>query len=693
MYAKLREKGFRKLVNIVTAAGSRFPFPPVEVFPTDFRVHPTTSMSCGNFLGALRGYRRECSKIGQIAGPAMLINVLETFVLVVDVLFLGHLGRGNLAAFAIGTSFFNFSWLFIEGVLTAQDTLSAHAVGMNNTSDLRCWFFVAIVVSMLLCTLGTILSCFSYMIFVNVFQIAQHLAVKATIHVVLLIPNLWLLTGFRILQKYLMAQNILVPVVVCMLIGTCVNAFADFILISVVQLGFIGCGIATTLSRATMLVALFYYVMRQPDYVDLRAEVMDLASSTRKLLRPMLRLGFEVVMTRDTSRSKSKKRSKRRGSRNSSAVVPGTMEDEEGGEEGGVMNMQATRSGRRSSGSSGGYSRNSSTVVPGTMEDEEGGEEGGFVGMQTTRSGRRSSGGYSRNSSTVVPGTMEDEDGGEEEDDSIRNVDNVQLGLLGEHRHSSSSSSSVNQHVNHDNDPSYPHNASSRSAESVNTAGADEDGSSSHHNRSNHGVRDVLDDGMGDSLLGKHNTARVFVLKVLRFLLLGLPGGCLIALDTWVFDITLLMTASMGAIILSAQEILIVITLLVYMSIPFALSTASTYRIGYLLGGQRSEAAAISANITMVAGVLIMGLCGYVVYLLGGVLGWIVSPNDDAVQYRVTLLAPIVAGFQLAYGMQGCAQGALRAMGKQAELAGLTVACVWVVGLPTGGFDRHLNTG
>ena len=613
----------------------------------------------------------------------MLINVLETFVLVVDVLFLGHLGRGNLAAFAIGTSFFNFSWLFIEGVLTAQDTLSAHAVGMNNTSDLRCWLFVAIVVSILLCTLGTILSCFSYMIFIDVFQIAQHLAVKGTIHVVLLIPNLWLLTGFRILQKYLMAQNKLVPVVVCMLIGTGVNAFADFILISVVQLGFIGCGIATTLSRATMLTALIYYVMRQPDYNDLRAEVVDLASSTRKLLRPMLRMGFEVIMAKEKSRSKSKKRSSRRGSRNSSSVVPGTLEDEEGGEEGEVVSMQTIQSGRRSSGRG---SRNSSTVVPGTVEDEEGGEVGEVVSMQTIQSGRRSSGRGSRNSSTVVPGTVEDEEGGEEED-SIRNVDNVQLGLLAEHRHSSSTPSSstpLSSSINHVHDPSHPHRLtqSSRSAESTNTS-VDDRSTSINNRASREDGGDDLDD-VSDSLIGKHNTARVFVLKVLRFLLLGLPGGCLIALDTWVFDATLLMTASMGAIILSAQEILIVVTLLVYMSVPFALSTASTYRIGYLLGGQRSEAAAISANITMVAGVLIMGLCGYFVYLLSGVLGWMVSPNDDAVQYRVTLLAPMVAGFQLAYGVQGCAQGALRAMGKQAELAGLTVACVWIVGLPAG---------
>ena len=82
-------------------------------------------------------------------------------------------------------------------------------------------------------------------------------------------------------------------------------------------------------------------------------------------------------------------------------------------------------------------------------------------------------------------------------------------------------------------------------------------------------------------------------------------------------------------------------------------------------------------------GVAIMGLCGYLVYAMSSSLGWLFSP-DDAVQYRVTLLAPIVAGFQVAYGVQGCAQGALRAVGKQAELAGLALVCLWALGLPLG---------
>ena len=86
---------------------------------------------------------------------------------------------------------------------------------------------------------------------------------------------------------------------------------------------------------------------------------------------------------------------------------------------------------------------------------------------------------------------------------------------------------------------------------------------------------------------------------------------------------------------------------------------------------------------TVTLGVVVMALCGYLVYALGSTVGWLFSP-DDAVQYRVALLAPIVAGFQLAYGLQGCAQGPLRAVGKQAELAALAFVCLWVVGLPLG---------
>ena len=363
----------------------------------------------GGCLAYLRGLRRECSKVMRLAAPAMLINTLESLVLVIDTVVLGRLGRGNLAAFAIGTAYFNVSWLFIEGVLTAQDTLSAHAVGMSNVTDLRCWLLVAAAVSVVLCAMGTVLFCFAYMVFVDVFQVATHIAFKGTIHVLLLIPNLWLLAAFRVLQKYLMAQDNLQPVVVCTLLGTVLKGLFTYVLVDVVRLGFLGSGLATSASRGCMLACLVYHIVRQPEYTDMRTEVVAIARSSREQVGPFLRWGIRTLNARA------------RGRRRTHEEVEEDEEEETEADEG---------SGRRG-------------------RDEE-----------------------------------------------------VQMALVGTLPPSSSP-------------PARPTGPAGTETDSV---------------------------GAGRFARGSA-PARALLLKAAQFLLLGLPGGCLLALDTWVFDATLLLNA------------------------------------------------------------------------------------------------------------------------------------------------------
>jgi Na+-driven multidrug efflux pump len=166
----------------------------------------------------------EFLKICKLAVPSIAINSLEILMFITDNIFVGQHGRGNLAVLSVGTSYFNIIWLFIEGVLTAQDTLSSQASGMNDPKHLRQWLYAASAVSIVLCLLGTILMFFSYMIFLDGFLAATHIAFKAMIHVILLIPSLWSMAAFRVLQKYLLAQQSLAPVVMWMGVAFGVNA-------------------------------------------------------------------------------------------------------------------------------------------------------------------------------------------------------------------------------------------------------------------------------------------------------------------------------------------------------------------------------------------------------------------------------------------------------------------------------------
>ena len=102
---------------------------------------------------------------------------------------------------------------------------------------------------------------------------------------------------------------------------------------------------------------------------------------------------------------------------------------------------------------------------------------------------------------------------------------------------------------------------------------------------------------------------------------------------------------------------------------PFALGTAVSVRIGQLLGERKPRTACLSARITLFAGFLLMGLCGTAVYYLSPLVGKLFTSDAD-IQYRVDQLAPVLACFQVAYSVVGCAQGVLRGLGRQAELAG-----------------------
>lgn len=175
-------------------------------------------------VSCARGNALEFLKICKLAVPSIVVNALEILMFITDNIFLGQHGRGNLAVLSIGTSYFNIIWLFIEGVLTAQDTLSSQAYGMNDAKHLRQWLYAATAVSIVLCLLGTIVMFFSYVVFLDGFLAATHIAFKAMIHVFLLIPSLWFTVGFRVLQKYLLAQQILAPVVFWIGIACGVNA-------------------------------------------------------------------------------------------------------------------------------------------------------------------------------------------------------------------------------------------------------------------------------------------------------------------------------------------------------------------------------------------------------------------------------------------------------------------------------------
>ena len=92
------------------------------------------------------------------ANVAVATSASQTMMLT-DMIFVGHLGRNELAVAGLATSVFNFFWFAILGFCSILDTLGSQAHGAGDAPGVRTWAFVTAVGACALCvptTLGLV---------------------------------------------------------------------------------------------------------------------------------------------------------------------------------------------------------------------------------------------------------------------------------------------------------------------------------------------------------------------------------------------------------------------------------------------------------------------------------------------------------------------------------------------------------
>lgn len=158
-------------------------------------------------------------------------------------------------------------------MLTAQDTLSTHSYGMGDIQQVRYWTYVSAIVSSCYCIIATIIFLFARVITITILFVNYHVAAKAALHVIVLIPAFWCLAGFRIQQKFLQSQNMMMPAIYCSVVGNIVNVLLNYLLLFPFGIGFIGCAIATSITRFIMLIMMTYFVTKNSDTRIIHEEV------------------------------------------------------------------------------------------------------------------------------------------------------------------------------------------------------------------------------------------------------------------------------------------------------------------------------------------------------------------------------------------------------------------------------------
>ncbi|KAI0031948.1 MATE efflux family protein [Vararia minispora EC-137] len=163
---------------------------------------------------------------------------------------------------------------------------------------------------------------------------------------------------------------------------------------------------------------------------------------------------------------------------------------------------------------------------------------------------------------------------------------------------------------------------------------------------------------------------------------LGLAGVGQTASEWWSWELVGLAASLISPEALATQSVLLVSASTTYQA-PFALSVATSVRIGNLLGEKNAARAALSSKASLLLTLIFSGISSAVFLIFRKTWGHLFN-DDSAVVTLVASILPVVALFQVFDGLSAVTGGILRARGKQFTGALLNLSAYYVIGIPFG---------
>jgi len=241
-------------------------------------------------------YRQHVIDVSKLTYPIILSEVFQNSLPVVDVAFVGQLGKNELAAAALATVWFDLWHSATIGWLTATDTFLSQCYGANQLDNYAIWtgnsliitIFTTIVVS------GAVALCAPCM---KLFGQHPDLADAAGEFSYRLIPGLFPLYLFKVLTKYLQTQNLLGPGVWIGVLANAINALFNWGLIYAAGWGLVGAPWATSLTRlAEFLVILLYMFTNKKSLKD-TWPVFSRVNMKYSVLKPFWKLAISGALS------------------------------------------------------------------------------------------------------------------------------------------------------------------------------------------------------------------------------------------------------------------------------------------------------------------------------------------------------------------------------------------------------------
>lgn len=190
---------------------------------------------------------------------------------------------------------------------------------------------------------------------------------------------------------------------------------------------------------------------------------------------------------------------------------------------------------------------------------------------------------------------------------------------------------------------------------------------------------------------------RIELRHLRRLLVLGSPAGASIFVEIAIFALVTTLIANFGPLSLAGHEVALQVASTTFM-VPFAISAATSVRVGHAVGRSRSglgPASAIAAAgwSGIIAGAGFMLAASVVLLVMPGPIARIFTPDRAVIAAAVPLLL-VASGFQFFDGLQITITGALRGVGNTTSPLYTQIVCYWIIGMPLGmWFSFHAQLG
>lgn len=247
-------------------------------------------------LHRMISYRQHLICVSRLTYPIILSEIFQNLLPVVDIAFVGQLGKNELASAALATVWFDLWHSAMIGFLTATDTLLSQSYGANQLDKYAIWTGNSLVITafVTIFVAGAVALCAPCM---KLLGQNPELADAAGEFSYRLIPGLFPLYMFKVLTKYLQAQSLLGPGVWIGVLANAMNALFNWGLIYVAGWGLVGAPWATSLTRLMEFLIITLYMLMNKSLLKHTWPIFSRRNLRYSVLKPYWKLAVSGALS------------------------------------------------------------------------------------------------------------------------------------------------------------------------------------------------------------------------------------------------------------------------------------------------------------------------------------------------------------------------------------------------------------